>query len=338
MRISRRLSGAVVFASSLAISTSLVAPSYAGEAPIAGSMQGNVNVQESTLDDSCVALNNSDPKSVDIDGAPDSVTTSIGGGIPGDGESAYSHTAVSSTRASGLLTDVLIKSNVTASAHDSLGGNDPDTSEMEGSHCSHFARAEASGEVTFTLVTKRKVRLTVAGDLGTLTLSGGTLSGGVLADNNTEYDDILNNVVVGLGPGDYYLDYEAYAVEAKAGWGQPIATGAGASVDNYIDFKMHLWKPGQATGAATGAGAKYVAYPASRNCPKHSITVGVRYASLIKSVTIAAAGQSKTVTHPSSTTRVTLTSLPDATAFPVRAVVRLKSGSILKASRPYARC
>ena len=336
MRLSRRLIGtAAVLATSFAISSSLTVPAYAVEAPIAGSMQANVNVQESTFDGSCTPVNNSDPTSADIDGAPDVVSASIGAGDPVDGDHAYSKTTVTSARAGGLLTDVLVKSNISVNAQDHLGVNDPDTSELEGSHCGRYARAEAQGEVTFTLLTKRKVQLTVGGDLGSLILFGGTLADDVYADNDPCCDDILNNVIVTLGPGDYYLDYEAYAVEAKAGWG---ATAAAESFDNYINFKMHLWKPGQATGPAVGTGAKYVAYPAARTCSTHSIKVGVRQASLIKSMTISAAGHSKTVYKPVSTTKVILTGLPDATAFPVRAVVRLKSGSILKASRPYARC
>jgi hypothetical protein len=335
-----RLVARVAVAAASAVAFSIVAAptAHAAEAPIGGFLHGEVNVQQSSFDDSCPALNNSDQESVDINGAPDAVTTSIGGGTPGDGEGGSAHLTATSARSGGLLTDVLVKANIAAQAQDHLGGDDPETSELEGSHCSRFARAQADGEVTFQLITKRKVRLTVAGDLGTLTLYGGTLAQAVLADNNKEYDDILNSVVVGLGPGSYTLGFEAYTVEARAGHGQPIQTGGAESHDLHIDFKLHLWKPGQATGPAAGTGKSYVAFPASRTCSTHSIRVGVKQASLIKRFTVTAAGHTKTVYNPTSTTHVVLTGLPDAQAFTVNAVVRLKSGAILKASRPYARC
>jgi len=322
-----------------ALTIAVPSPAPAAEPAVTGYVSGEVNVQENSFEPpTCTAFNNTDQDDALIDGAPDHSSVSIGGGIPGAGENASSDMSVTSTYSSGWLTDVAFTSSLYVHAHDDAGGNDPDTPDFEGSHCSHFARAKANGGADFTLSTKRKIKLTVAGDLGTLILSGDTLADVVYADNNEDYDDILNNVVVALGPGEYHLDATPYTVEARAGWGESIDVGTDQVADSSVTFKAHLWRPGLASGPVTGSGKSYVSFPVSRLCATNALKIGFKNAAKIKKVTLSAAGKSKSVSLPGAKTKLTLSGLRHDKAITALASVRLKSGALVKAKRSYDPC
>lgn len=338
----RKLTGLLTSAACAAFVTVLpgqLPAASAGDPAITGSLYSKARSFQSTIDDACEPIDNVVETTAPFPvSPPGNVLSGAANGNPADGQSAQSEQVATWSFASGVLRQVSIDADLSASAKDSQGGNDPDTPELEGSHCARYAFSQADSEVTFTLNATRSVRLHVGGDLGTIFLSGGTLNLGVRADNNDEFDDILNNVWVKLGPGTYQMETQAYFAEARAGHGQDNITGGGESISLSVDFDLDLYKPGAATGVATGPGKAYVSLPASRNCGTDSVKAGVKQASQIAKVTISGLGKSKSVSQPTSTTTLKLTGLPDKKPLLLKAVVKLKSGDSLTAQREYARC